>query len=197
MIVQITDVDQHITTWVVDHRTAPLTGLAHVVTVFGNTITLWIVATLVVIALAARKHVTEAVYVGLGSLLGASLMVILKHLVRRERPPRDDRLLHIESYSFPSGHSMMTMVVYGLIAIAAYRVIPWVRAHPWTLVLAPVISILVGLTRIYLGVHWTTDVLAGWLFGAVWVGLCTWVLSLWLSSRGRSDRPVAEASDSA
>ena len=96
MIVQITDVDQHITTWVVDHRTAPLTGLAHVVTVFGNTITLWIVATLVVIALAARKHVTEAVYVGLGSLLGASLMVILKHLVRRERPPRDDRLLHID-----------------------------------------------------------------------------------------------------
>ncbi|UEA60124.1 phosphatase PAP2 family protein [Gordonia otitidis] len=181
MIVQITDVDQHITEWVVDHRVEPLTTIVRIVTVLGNTVTLWLVATVVVVVLAARRHVTEAVYVGVGALTGSLLMVILKHIFARARPPRDDRLLHIESYSFPSGHSMMTMVVYGLIAVAAYRLIPWVRAHPWSMALAPVISILVGLTRIYLGVHWTTDVLAGWIIGALWVGLCTWVLSLWLS----------------
>ena len=136
------------------------------------------------VTLAVTRHRVDAVFVGAGVLFGYGLMQALKYSFARDRPPVEDRLLNIDTFSFPSGHAMMTMVVFGLFAVAAFRSSPWVRAHRWILVIAPVLSILVGLTRIQLAVHWATDVVAGWLFGAIWVVFCTWILLRYESRRG-------------
>ncbi|WHU47995.1 phosphatase PAP2 family protein [Gordonia sp. L191] len=167
-------IDDDVTNWMVEGRSQPWIGVAHVVTFFGNSLTMTVICTVVVVWLMIRRHVDEAVLLTVGSLVGAAVMVTFKHVVARSRPPVTDRLLHIESYSFPSGHAMMSMVVFCLLAVVAYRLSPWVRGHRWVLLAAPALSFAIGVTRVYLGVHWTTDVLAGWACGALWVLLCVW-----------------------
>jgi undecaprenyl-diphosphatase len=78
--------------------------------------------------------------------------------------------------SFPSGHSMMAAIVYlTLGALLARLHGPWVKAY--VLLMAGLLTFVVGVSRVYLGVHWPTDVLAGWTAGAVWAVLC------WLAAR--------------
>ncbi len=179
-----TTIDENILNWVVENRSEPWVSIAEVVTVLGNTVTMLVLTCAVVVTLAVTRHRVDAVFVGAGVLFGYGLMQALKYSFARDRPPVEDRLLNIDTFSFPSGHAMMTMVVFGLFAVAAFRSSPWVRAHRWILVIAPVLSILVGLTRIQLAVHWATDVVAGWLFGAIWVVFCTWILLRYESRRG-------------
>ena len=184
MFISPTTIDENILNWVVENRSEPWVSIAEVVTVLGNTVTMLVLTCAVVVTLAVTRHRVDAVFVGAGVLFGYGLMQALKYSFARDRPPVEDRLLNIDTFSFPSGHAMMTMVVFGLYAVAAFRSSPWVRAHRWILVIAPVLSILVGLTRIQLAVHWATDVVAGWLFGAIWVVFCTWILLRYESRRG-------------
>lgn len=186
--VDATRVDREITDHVVSVRTGLGETLAHAVTLTGNTITLTIVVLVLTVACALRRHHAEAALVGIGSITGFAVMVGLKHLVGRARPPVGGRLIRIDSYSFPSGHAMMSMVVLGLIAVAAYRLSPWVRAHRWILLLAPIWSVVVGCSRVYLGVHWASDVVGGWLIGVVWVVVWAGIVER-LSPRLRSEHP--------
>lgn len=176
MFISPTTIDENILNWVVENRSEPWISIAEVVTLLGNTVTMAVLTCVVVIALAVTRHQVDAVYVGAGVLFGYALMQALKYSFARDRPPVEDRLLNIDTFSYPSGHAMMTMVVFGLFAVAAYRCSAWVRDHRSILVIAPALSILVGLTRVQLAVHWPTDVVSGWLFGAIWVALCTWIL---------------------
>ncbi|MEO9327077.1 phosphatase PAP2 family protein [Gordonia aurantiaca] len=192
MFISPTWIDENVWEWVVTHRTEPWNTIAEVITVFGNTITLTAVTVLVVVALAAVRRTADAVFVAAGTIIGFAISQALKFGFARNRPPVEDRLLNIDTFSYPSGHAMMTMIVFGLCAVAAYRCLAWVRDHRWILLLAPLISILVGLTRIELGVHWTTDVLSGWLFGAIWVWACTQAL-LRYENRHRAGVPVVDA----
>lgn len=165
-------IDERVTDWVVDHRGSPVIGIAQAVTVLGNGLTLTVVVLIAFVVLLIRRHVAEALMVGLGSLAASGLMVVLKHAFERQRPPVADRLLTIDTYSFPSGHALTSTVVYGLIAVAAYRLSPWCREHRRILASVVVLPLAIGVTRVILGVHWTTDVLGGWLIGAVWLTLC-------------------------
>lgn len=96
---------------------------------------------------------------------------LLKHLVQRERPQLWATLIARPSdFSFPSGHAMSAMTVYGLAAWLLARTHPQQR---WGFRLcAAVMIVLIGFSRVYLGVHWTTDVLAGFLVGAMLVYAC-------------------------
>ena len=153
-----------------------------VVTTLGDTITLTLVAVAVTIALLVLRQTRSAVLVGAGSLIGYGLMVGLKHLIGRERPPAEARLLDIDTFSMPSGHAMMATIIYGLIAVAGYHSSAWVRAHRLVLLVAPVLAVAIGWSRVYLGVHWMTDVVAGWLLGVVFVASATYAVF-------RTDRP--------
>ncbi|EON31011.1 Membrane-associated phospholipid phosphatase [Gordonia terrae C-6] len=184
MLISPATIDENILNWVVQNRSEPWISIAEVLTLLGNTVTMTALTCVVVIALAVTHHRADAVFVGAGVLCGYAVMQALKYSFARDRPPVEDRLLNIDTFSYPSGHAMMTMVVFGLFAVAAYRCSTWVRSHRWILAIAPVLSILVGLTRIQLAVHWTTDVISGWLFGAIWVALCTWILLRYEARRG-------------
>lgn len=178
MIVAQTTPDVDVYEWVTGNRTEPWIALSHVITVFGNTLTLTIMVAAVVIGLVSRHHRDSALLVGLGCVSGYALMVTIKTIVGRTRPPEVDRLLQITTQSFPSGHAMMSTICYGLFGVAAWQVSAWVRSRRWVLIAVPVVVVAIGCSRIYLGVHWLTDVVAGWIFGSIWVVLCVFVWRL-------------------
>ncbi|GAA1899964.1 phosphatase PAP2 family protein [Williamsia serinedens] len=188
--------DRDVTEWVADHRVDWLTSVFRVITTVGNTAAMTLIAVVATVVLW-RRHRALALTVLLGSATGWLLMQALKYGVARPRPPERFRVLAIDTYSFPSGHAMMSAIVLGLVAVAAWRTSTWVRAHAAVLAVAPVASALIGASRVYLGVHWTTDVVAGWVIGALWV-----VMALAVGgavSRGRAARRgrPADSSDAA
>lgn len=160
--------DRDVTEWFADHRVDWLTTVFRVITTVGNTAAMTLIAVVATVVLW-RRHRGLALTVLLGSASGWLLMQALKYGIARPRPPERFRVLAIDTYSFPSGHAMMSALVLGLVAVAAWRTSRWVRAHPAILGLAGIVSALIGASRVYLGVHWTTDVVAGWVIGALWV----------------------------
>lgn len=107
--------------------------------------------------------------VGGGALVGT----LLKSLFLRARPDVVPHLVQVDSASFPSGHAMNSAVVYlTLGALLARSMGDW-RIRGYLLMVSILLVVLIGFTRIYVGVHWPTDVLAGWAVGAAWAILCS------------------------
>ncbi|MBS8229250.1 phosphatase PAP2 family protein, partial [Vannielia litorea] len=115
-----------------------------------------------------RRQVGSAVYL-LSSVGGGILLSTLaKELFSRPRPDLVPHGSIVMTSSFPSGHSMMAAVTYLTLGVLVARVLPERRLKVYVLGLAVVVTVMVGVSRVYLGVHWPTDVLAGWLAGAGW-----------------------------
>lgn len=154
--------------WMVDHRVGWVTTMFWIITTVGNTVSVFLLSTVGVVALLRVGRRSDAVVVAGSMLTGWGLMNALKFAFARERPPIPERLVDIASHSFPSGHAMMSMLLATVaIAVMLRSPHPWLH-RPVLLVLPVVASLLIGFSRIYLGAHWTTDVLAGWVFGALW-----------------------------
>jgi undecaprenyl-diphosphatase len=117
-----------------------------------------------------------------GGLLGR----LLKEIFARERP---DPLpcLWVSSPSFPSGHAVLAAVVYLTLGILLARLEPRLLLKVYFLGVMMALAFLVGLSRVYLGVHYPTDVLAGWVVGLVW-GLLCWLAAWYLQRRGAVER---------
>ncbi|MCW5581927.1 MAG: phosphatase PAP2 family protein [Luteimonas sp.] len=115
---------------------------------------------------------------------GLALSQGVKALVGRARPDLVPGAPLELSASFPSGHSMLSAVTYLTLGALLTRVEADRRARPFFVIVAMVLTVLVGCSRVFLGVHWPTDVLAGWCLGAAWAMLC-WMAALWLQRRGR------------
>jgi undecaprenyl-diphosphatase len=108
--------------------------------------------------------------------------------------PRPDLVPHgslVYTASFPSGHSMMAAVAYLTLGVLIARVLPQRRQKVYVLSIAVILTLLVGVSRVYLGVHWPTDVAAGWLAGAAWAVLCV-LVARFLSRRGHVEPEVCE-----
>jgi membrane-associated phospholipid phosphatase len=147
----------------------PLTRLSHVLTFLGNSSTL-IVFALVSIAVGALVKEPRVGWFVAGTLIALPINALLKKLVSRARPGLDDaRVLPGPrwGFSYPSGHSMGSAAFYGFLAAQLY-LHGW--ADGWKLVVMACIIALpigVGLSRIYLGAHWMSDVVGGWAGGAI------------------------------
>jgi undecaprenyl-diphosphatase len=131
------------------------------------------VASIVVLALFIYKNeYRRAVLVALCMAGAVVLNVILKSVFERARPDLWERLVHESSYSFPSGHSMMTAALCFALIVALWNS----RWRWWAVGLTVIFIPFIGFTRLYLGVHYPTDVLGGWLVSGAWVMAVTLLL---------------------
>jgi undecaprenyl-diphosphatase len=120
----------------------------------------------------------------LGSVIGGVVLSsILKVGIDRPRPDLVAHLVEEHTGSFPSGHAMLSAVVYLTLGGLLSRVERPRRIKIYVLSVAVILTLLIGVSRVYLGVHWPTDVLAGWCAGATWAVLC-WRVALALQRRG-------------
>jgi len=105
------------------------------------------------------------------AVAGLGLNTLIKASVQRLRPDTSFALaMKIKSYSFPSGHAFGSLVVYGLAAYLSAKYLP----SPWNMIVAALLAgliIVIGLSRVYLGAHYPTDVLGGWIFGLLVLAL--------------------------
>jgi undecaprenyl-diphosphatase len=148
----------------------------------GNAIlTLLTLAVVGFLILEGKRRVALVLVVAtLGAL---SVSTLLKHSIDRDRPTLVPHGSVVYTASFPSGHSMLAASTYLTMAALLVRVHRNRRIKAYILLVAIVTTLLVGVSRVYLGVHWPTDVLAGWTAGAGWALLC-WLLARWLQLHG-------------
>ncbi len=144
------------------------------------------------LALDGKRHM--AYFAGASVVGGTIISILLKELFQRPRPEIVPHLAYASSTSFPSGHSMMSAVTYLTLGALLARSHERKSVKAFSLLVAAGICFLVGVTRVYLGVHWPTDVLAGWTAGAVWALLC-WVVARRLQTRRALERDVERTAD--
>ena len=125
---------------------------------------------------AARKYRTS-LFLFAASVSGAMLGTSLKQWLGRPRPEIVPHLVEVTNLSFPSGHAMNSAVIYLTIALILTRTVAERRVRLYLRGLAIVMTATIGMSRVALGVHYPTDVLAGWLVGATWAVLC-WTVAL-------------------
>ncbi|QNP42046.1 phosphatase PAP2 family protein [Lysobacter solisilvae (ex Woo and Kim 2020)] len=145
---------------------------------------------LLVLVLAIRRHAREALFTGVALGGSALLNLAAKQLFARDRPSLWESIAPETTYSFPSGHAMGSMTLAWVCALLAWRT-PW----RWPVAFAAfAFTALVGLSRVYLGVHYPSDILAGWAAASVWAG-CSFFLVFQHQRRPwqQQDVPTAES----
>jgi undecaprenyl-diphosphatase len=188
----LASMDPPVWQWLVDQRTPALTGLAIFFTTVGSTVSMAILATLTILYLLIKRRWGDAALVG-AVAGGAGLLVRFgKATVGRERPPADFRLVAETNESFPSGHALASAAVIGVVLVVLVPSIRNRAARVWLIVGAGLFVFVVGLSRVYLGVHWATDVIGGWVTGLAWLALCLTVRQVWRQTHGQPERLVSE-----
>ncbi|QRG08578.1 phosphatase PAP2 family protein [Xanthobacter dioxanivorans] len=152
-------------------------------TALGGTavLTLLTVLVLIFLMMTAKRHAAIVVAVSVAG--GTLLSQVLKWGFDRPRPDLVPHGMSVYSQSFPSGHAMLSAVVYLTLGALLARTQARTRVKVFLLGSATALTVIVGVSRIYLGVHWPTDVLGGWALGAAWAA-ASWLLMLWLQRRG-------------
>jgi undecaprenyl-diphosphatase len=135
---------------------------------------LLVLASIMFLVISNRSK--TALFVTLATLSGAILSTLLKLGFDRPRPDLIPHLTHTYSTSFPSGHAMVSAVVYLTLGTLLARVVSGLWSKIYVMAVALILTGLIGLSRLYLGVHWPSDVLAGWAAGAVWA-LFWWTIA--------------------
>ena len=153
------------------------------VTAFGSGTNLAIVTGILIglLCLNRRFRATAFLLSSLGS--GLLLCQSLKGFFARRRPTAVPHLVDFDPASFPSGHSMGAALVYLTLGSIISRQVSGSKAKTYFLSVALVLALIVGISRVYLGIHYPSDVLAGWAAGSLWSGLCAQV-ARWLQHQG-------------
>jgi membrane-associated phospholipid phosphatase len=163
--------DQAAEAWTQQHITPLHTTLMLTVTELAS---VGFVSVVTALAAAVMAHQRSGYWLGRLALSvpgGVLLNEVLKYAFHRARPALEHPLVELPSYSFPSGHALAATVFYGFVAILLWS---YVAPKVWRVVIATLVVVLVlmvGFSRVYLGAHYPTDVLAGFLEGVAWLGL--------------------------
>ena len=167
-----------------------LTGAVVDITALGGVTVLTLITLLVVGFLLASRKSSTALFVAAAVASGALFSSGLKGVFVRPRPELVPHLVQIGSTSFPSGHAMNSAMVYLTLAALLARSQERASVRLYLLGIAIALTLLVGMTRVYLGVHWPSDVIAGWSIGAIWAVLCS-LVGKFLQRKRKIEQPSA------
>jgi membrane-associated phospholipid phosphatase len=163
--------------WLHEHASDPLVRVFDVITLAGNTVVLVVLVTAIGIVLLRRTRPNEAMVIALALVGSALLNGALKLLFHRPRP--ELAFVHLDTYSFPSGHAAVSTATFSTIAFLLGRRYRSLRARLLIPLGTLVAILLVGFSRLYLGAHYLSDVLAGISVGFGWAMLCLIAYTLW------------------
>jgi undecaprenyl-diphosphatase len=157
-------------------------------TSLGSTIVLGIITFSVVGFLFLTGKPAVAWLMLVAVLGGVALNNLLKFVFARPRPDFVTHLARVFTTSFPSGHATVSAIAYLTMGALLARTYPSFTLGLYFMSLATFLTVLIGVSRIYLGVHYPTDILGGWCIGGAWAMAC-WVLMAWLQSTGQVEPP--------
>jgi membrane-associated phospholipid phosphatase len=165
----LSQLDLKINAYVVGAPNPGLTGFLEVITAFGSIYVVALVAAIVGVILFTRKNWWRLLALFLAVVVGQATLNILKFAFQKPRPKTE---LFVFASSFPSGHVFSATVIYGFYIYLTFRfsnnaAVKWIVAA-----LLSLLILLIGISRVYLGVHWPSDVLAGYATGFAWLLFC-------------------------
>ncbi|MEU0970167.1 phosphatase PAP2 family protein [Streptomyces sp. NPDC005917] len=186
--------DRTLLAWSLGHRPDVAVAVARGLTATGTGVVPYALVALagLLAGRTRRQRLTGALLCVACLALGQAARGAVMELIHRARPPQADWQTHASGWSFPSGHSTTAALAAGVVILAL-----WVRAShggtAWCVAVA-CWGLAVGATRVFLGVHWCTDVIGGWLFAVGWLGICWCVAARWVPDPGaRDDVPESPA----
>lgn len=157
--------------------------MAAEITVLGGYTVIVLVTAIVLALLLMAGKKKAALFLFLTLVCGSILSSVLKLLFDRPRPDLVSHFDRTFTSSFPSAHAMVSMIAWLTLAVIAVRFVNRARLRVFILACAVIIAVMIGVSRVYLGVHWPSDVLAGWSMGIAWSG------ASWLAAHYFSQQP--------
>jgi membrane-associated phospholipid phosphatase len=148
-------------------RTPFMTTVMLLVTTLGSNFTI-ITASVISILLAFKQHRQDALLLIIALFTGLSMNTFMKDIVQRPRPTMDPIILE-NSYSFPSGHAMNSFIFYGMLSYLVYHFTKNKKYTFFAVSFSIILVVLIGFSRIYLGVHFPSDIIAGYIAGFWWL----------------------------
>jgi undecaprenyl-diphosphatase len=180
--------DRHVTSLVVGHRTPALNTAMKAITWLGSWVALVTTAVLMVVLAVRGRLVWLAVVLAVAAWAGeASSVALAKHVVQRERPPKNIWLKTAHGWSWPSGHTATAVLVFAVLAIVLTHVFSSRISTVASWIAAIAAMAAVGFSRIELGVHWTTDVVASSVLVSIWLLVIVWLFADHLREAQASD----------
>ena len=165
----LTRIDAQVTRWVVTHRGAAIEDLARAVTKLGNPAVVVVLVLVVATLLARSHHRGPATLLVLSTVGTAALTSVIKLVEARPRPPIEIHLVVAHGYSFPSGHAAQAIACYGALAVVALDLVHHAVGRIAAALALLALAFGIGASRVVLGVHWLSDVVAGWAIASAWL----------------------------
>lgn len=165
----VTHVDPRVTDWVVRNRSAGLTTLARGVTTLGDPLVVILTVAVAAIALVVAGRRRLAIFVVVSSAGAALVTTTGKLAVGRPRPPAGIRLVEAAGAAFPSGHATQGVACWTMLAVVGVLLTRRRSVRIALLAAGVALAVAVGSSRVYLGVHWTSDVVCGWAVATLWL----------------------------
>ncbi|MGH2776710.1 MAG: bifunctional DedA family/phosphatase PAP2 family protein [Actinomycetota bacterium] len=191
-------VDGPVLRFLTEHRSPEVTTVMRGITFFGGAIAGLVLMTAAIVAgYVKTRDVRQPAFLAFCLVGALGLAPVIKLIVQRPRPELSP-VMDVGGFAFPSGHATTSMIVFGALAFVLTRRLSW-RTDVWIWAGAGVASFLIGFSRLYLGVHWLTDVVGGWALGLLWLALAGVVTEIAWAMReprrtgaevdGRDDQP--------
>jgi membrane-associated phospholipid phosphatase len=170
-------VDHPAAAFISGHRSGALTTVMRMASAVGSPAVVTSGALAVGVVIWVTRHTwVPLLLMAVTSAGSAALAAVFKDVLGRPRPPAANAIAAAGGYGFPSGHALTAAAVLGILAVICAHWLPRRRAQAVVWPAAAMTAALIGVSRVYLGVHWITDVLGGWIFGIMWLAV---VLTAW------------------